>query len=148
MNKLLHGSDQKTQSAKVFLCHSHADQDLVHALYSRLKKDAVEAWLDREKLIPGQDWQNEIHHAILKSQVVIVCLSRHFNKQRGYRHEELKIALEKANSLPADEIFIIPARLEKCDLPKSLSHLHRVDLFEADGYKKLLVALRKQIALK
>ena len=69
-----------------------------------------------------------------------------FNKQRGYRHEELKIALEKVDSLPDGEIFIIPARLEKCDLPNSLSHLHRVDLFEADGYKKLMRALRKHIA--
>ena len=148
MSRLVHKSDLKKRSAKVFLCHSHADQDAVHALYSRLKKDAVEAWLDSEKLIPGQDWQNEIHRAILKSQVVIVCLSRHFNKQKGYRHEELKIALEKADSLPADEIFIIPARLEKCDLPRSLRHLHRVDLFEANGYKKLLGVLRKQSSLK
>lgn len=147
MNRLLNKSDRKKQSTKVFLCHSHIDQDAIHALYVRLKKDGVEVWLDSEKLIPGQDWEHEIRKAIIKSQVVIVCLSRHFNKQKGYRHEELKIALAKADALPADEIFIIPARLEKCDLPNSLRHLHRVDLFEADGYKKLMQALRKYIAL-
>jgi len=146
MNKLLNKSDLKKQSTKVFLCHSHADQGVVHALYARLKKDGMEVWLDREKLLPGQDWEHEIRKAIIKSHVVIVCLSRHFNKQKGYRHEELKIALEKVASLPADEIFIIPARLEKCDLPKSLSHLHRVDLFEADGYKNLMRALSKHSA--
>ena len=147
MNRLLNKSDRKKQSTKVFLCHSHTDQDVIHALYVRLKKDSVEVWLDSEKLIPGQDWEHEIRKAIIRSQVVIVCLSRHFNKQRGYRHEELKIALEKADALPADEIFIIPARLENCDTPDSLRHLHRVDLFEADGYKKLMQALRKRITL-
>ena len=147
MNRLLNKSDRKKQSTKVFLCHSHADQDAIHALYVRLKKEGVEVWWDHEKLIPGQDWEYEIRKAIIRSQVVIVCLSRHFNKQRGYRHEELKIALEKADALPADEIFIIPARLEKCDLPNSLRHLHCVDLFEADGYKKLMRALRKHITL-
>jgi len=146
MHKLLDKSVLEKQSARVFLCYSHTDNDAVQALCSRLKKDVIEIWLDKEKLLPGQDWEYEIRNAILKSNVVIVCLSRHFNKQRGYRHEELKIALEKAASLPDGEIFIIPARLEKCDLPNSLSHLHRVDLFEADGYKKLMVALRKHIA--
>ena len=145
MSRLLHRSGLKKQAAKVFLCYSHADQDAVHALYSRLKKEGMEVWLDREKLLPGQNWEDEIRKAIIRSQVVIVCLSRHFNKQKGYRHEELKIALEKAVLLPDGEIFIIPARLEKCDSPDSLRHLHRVDLFEADGYRKLMQALKKHI---
>ena len=145
MSRLLHKSDLKKQSAKVFLCYSRRDQGIVRALYKRLKKECADMWLDSEKLLPGQDWEHEIRNAILKSNIVIVCLSRHFNKQKGYRHEELRIALEKANSLPDDEIFIIPARLEKCTTPDSLRHLHYVDLFEADGYKKLMQALRKQI---
>ena len=74
--------------------------------------------------------------------MVIVCLSREFNKQHGYRYEELKIALEKANLLDTGDVFIIPVRLEKCDMPESLRHLHRVDLFEATGYKKLIRALQ------
>lgn len=146
MNRLLNKSDREKQPAKVFLCHSRTDQDAVHALYVRLKKDGVEVWLDSEKLIPGQNWKHEIRNAMLRSDIIIVCLSERFNKQGGYRYEELKIAIEKANSLPADEIFIIPARLEKCDLPDSLRHLHRVDLFESDGYKKLMGALRKHLA--
>jgi len=40
---------------KVFLCHTHADRDAVKALYTRLTKDGVDAWLDKEKLLPGQD---------------------------------------------------------------------------------------------
>jgi hypothetical protein len=38
---------------KVFLCHAHADRDPVRELYARLTKDGVDAWLDKEKLLPG-----------------------------------------------------------------------------------------------
>ncbi|HXD12509.1 MAG TPA: toll/interleukin-1 receptor domain-containing protein [Anaerolineales bacterium] len=128
---------------KVFLCHSHTDRDVVHALYARLKKDGVDAWLDVESLQPGQNWKHEIRKAILKSDMVIICLSRNFNKQQGYRHKELKIALAKAKSTLEDAVFVIPVRLEKCDMPESLSHLHRVDLFKTGGYKKLISTLSK-----
>jgi hypothetical protein len=131
-----------TQKTNIFLIHAHSDKETVRKLYQRLIDDGLNAWLDAERLQPGQDWQNEIRNAILKCDVVIVCLSNGFDKQRGYRHEELKLALEKANFLPDDEVFIIPVRLEKCDMPESLRHLHRVDLFKAGGYKKLVRALQ------
>ena len=133
-----------TQHANIFLIHSHSDRETVHKLYQRLVKDGLNAWLDVERLQPGQDWQNEIRNAILKCDVVLVCLSHGFDKQQGYRHEELKLALEKANFLPDDKVFIIPVRLEKCDMPVSLRHLHRVDLFRPGGYKKLVAALMQR----
>jgi hypothetical protein len=141
MNKRLEKTILKKWHLKVFLCHFHADATVVHALYTRLKNSGVDAWLDREKLLAGQNWEHEIRKAILKSDVVITCLSRGFNKQEGFRHEELKIALEKANLIPDYETFIIPVRLDVCDMPESLHHLHRVDLFERGGYKKLIHAL-------
>ena len=124
------------------MIHAHCDKEVVHKLYQRLIREGLNVWLDAERLQPGQDWQSEIRNALLKCDVILVCLSRGFNKQQGYRHEELKLALEKANFLPDDEVFIIPVRLEECDMPESLRHLHRVDLFKAGGYKKLIRALR------
>jgi hypothetical protein len=49
---------------KVFLCHAHADREAVRALYARLTNDGVDAWLDKEKLLPGQDWELEIRKAV------------------------------------------------------------------------------------
>jgi hypothetical protein len=134
---------ESKRSLGVFLCYAHRDRQTVHKFYERLVRDGAQVWLDVERLRPGQDWEREIRKAILKSNVVVVCLSREFNKQRGYRHEELKIASEKAKLLSSSDIFIIPVRLEKCDMPESLQHLQRVDLFEAGGYKKLIQALRE-----
>jgi hypothetical protein len=130
-------------SLTIFLCHAHSDRETVHALYRRLLENEVHAWLDSEDLQPGQNWQHEIRKAILNSDVVLVCLSQKFNEQQGYRHEEVKLALEKANLLEDGKIYIIPVRLEKCDMPGSLSHLHRVDLFESTGFKRLLRTLKR-----
>ncbi len=130
-----------TLPARVFLVYAHADKKTVYKLFARLTKAGVKVWLDSERLQPGQDWQSEIRNALLNSDLVLVCLSRNFNKQQGYRHEELKLALQKASLLMRDEIFIIPVRLEKCAMPETLRHLQRVDLFETSGYKKLLQTL-------
>ncbi len=134
----------KRRPLKVFLCHAHADGIAIRVLYKRLKRDRIEPWLDGESLMPGQNWEREIRVAILKSDVILICLSNTFNEKRGFRHEELKIALRRMEVLSEEDIFIIPVHLEKCEMPASLRHLHRVDLFEEDGYGKLLKALRKQ----
>jgi formylglycine-generating enzyme required for sulfatase activity len=126
---------------KVFLCHAHADRDAVRALYTRLTNDGVDAWLDKEKLLGGADWEYEIRNAVRESDVVVVCHSKQFN-QRGFRQKEVKIALEEADLLPKGEIFIIPARLEECDVLDDLKRWHWVDLFEDDGYERLMRALR------
>jgi TIR domain-containing protein len=126
----------------VFLLYARQDEEAVQRLYRRLVKEGADVWLDKEKLLPGQDWVSEIHKAILTSDMVIACLSKKFNKQGGYRHEELRIALAKANSLPEGSTFLIPARLEKCDMPEPLCKWQRVDLFEANGYRKLTHVLK------
>ena len=137
---------QLTQQKQVFLTYAHSDKKAVRKIYHRLIRNQINIWLDEKRLFPGQNWKYEIRQAILSSNIVIVCLSRQFNKQGGFRHEELQIALEKVGSFPDGEIFIIPARLEKCDLPESLRQWQCVDLFEADGFRKLLSALKKDLS--
>jgi hypothetical protein len=105
--------------------------------------DGVDAWLDKEKLLPGQDWELEIKKAVREADVVVVCLSRQFN-QAGFRQKEVRLALDTAMEKPEGEIFIIPARLEECDNLESLRRWHWVDLFEEDGHEMLMRALRRR----
>ncbi|MBI5354818.1 MAG: toll/interleukin-1 receptor domain-containing protein [Chloroflexi bacterium] len=51
---------------KVFLCHAHADRHPVRGLPegTRLTKNGVDAWFDKAKLLPGQDWRLEIRKAV------------------------------------------------------------------------------------
>ncbi len=85
----------------------------------------------------------EIRKAVRESDAILVCLSKQFN-QAGYRQKEVRLALDVAMEKPEGEIFIIPARLEECETLESLRAWNWVNLFEADGYDKLLRALKVQ----
>ncbi len=128
---------------KVFLCHAHSDAPAVRALYNRLVKDGVDAWLDKKQLLPGQDWELEIRKAVREADVVIVCLSKQFN-QAGFRQKEVRFALDVAMEQPEGEIFIIPARLEKCIVPDHFIRWQWVNLFEQDGYERLARSLKRR----
>jgi formylglycine-generating enzyme required for sulfatase activity len=133
--------DQDKRLLKVFLCHAHSDRDTVRELYAHFKKDGIDAWLDKEKLLPGQDWDFEIRKAVGEADVVVVCLSKQFT-QEGFRQKEVQLALETAMEKHEGEIFVIPARLEECDIPENLTKWHWVDLFEENGYEMLLRSLK------
>jgi RNA polymerase sigma factor (sigma-70 family) len=133
--------DSNKRRLRVFLCHAHKDALTVHAAYERLTNSNIDAWLDKEKLLPGSDWEHEIRRAVRESDIVIVCFSKGFD-QRGFRQKEVRIALEESTLQPDGEIFIIPAHLEECEVLPSLRHLHWVNLFEPDGYEKLLRTLK------
>ena len=126
---------------KVFLCHSKDDKAQVRELYRRLVGDGFDAWLDEEKLIPGQDWDLEIRKAVRDSDVVVVCLSKGSVTKAGYIQKELRFALDVADEQPEGSIFIIPARLEDCEAPSRLSKWHWVNLFDEKGYQQLKTSL-------
>ena len=134
-----------TRPLRIFLLYARSDEKAVRRLYNRLSKAGASVWMDRKKLLPGQDWQSEIQHAIYSSDIIIVCLSKQFSKQGGYRHEEVRIALEKASGLPDNMLLIIPVRLEECDMPEPLQRWQYVDLFESYGYTKLIRTLNEYI---
>jgi hypothetical protein len=95
-------------------------------------------------LTPGQDFRLEIENAIRCSSVVLICLTKLSIQKNGFVQRELKFALDVAREQPEGSIFIIPARLEECELPVALRHLHWVNLYESQGMRRLVRALHKR----
>jgi outer membrane protein assembly factor BamD (BamD/ComL family) len=127
---------------KVFLCHASGDKPPVRELYKRLTAEGVDAWLDQEKLLPGQDWRMEIPRAVREADVVVICLSKSSITKEGYVQKEIKFALDIAEEKPEGTIFLIPARLEDCVVPERLNRWQWVDLYEDNGFIKLLRSLK------
>jgi TIR domain len=138
---MMNGGEPKNP-LRIFLCHSSSNKGDVRSLYQQLLADGFEPWLDEENILPGQDWQNEVVSAIRTVDVVIVCLSRQSISRAGYFHKEIKHTLDVADEQPEGTIFLIPLKLEMCDLPDRLSRWHCVNLFEEKGYERLIKALR------
>jgi hypothetical protein len=136
-----------TKRHHVFICHASEDKPFVRKLYSRLVGDGIDAWLDEEKLLPGQDWQLEIDKAVKNAAVILVVLSSQSTKKAGFIQKEIKLALDVAREKPEGTIYLIPARIDECVVPDSLKNYQWVDLFDDKGYEKIKRALRTRIDL-
>lgn len=114
----------------VFLCHSSQDKPAVQRLYQRLSIEGwISPWLDVEKLIPGQDWNYEITRAVRSADVILVCLSRSSITKEGYIQREINMALDIAKEKPKGTIFVIPLKLEDCDIPEDLNKWQWINYF-------------------
>jgi len=133
---------KSSRPLRVFLCHSSNDKPLVRELYNRLSAECIDTWLDEERILPGQDWKHEITNAVRSADVVIVCLSRGSIGKEGYIQKEIKDALDVADEKPEGTIFLIPLKLEECEVPERLRRWQWVNYFDKDGYLRLMNGLR------
>jgi serine/threonine protein kinase len=131
------------QQVRIFLCHSSSDKLAVRQLYGRLRAINVLPWLDERDILPGQDWDFEIRRAIRASQAILVCLSQSSITKRGYVQREIKNALDIADEQPEGATFLIPLRLEECEVPDRLRRWQWVDMFQQNGFEQLARTLRK-----
>ena len=130
------------RTLRAFLCHASGDKAAVRELYGRLRHQGVDPWLDSENLLPGQEWEREISAAVRSSDVIVVCLSQKSIAKTGFVQKELKHALDVAAEQPEGSIFIVPACFEACDVPESLRRWQWVNLFEKNGFERLVRALQ------
>lgn len=115
---------------RVFLAYAAEDAAKVERLYEALAVRGFEPWMDRRKLLPGQNWPRAIERAIRNSDFFIPCFSRLSGEKRGRFHAELRYALDCALNQPLDGVFIVPVRLEECRIPRQIQdQLQYVDLF-------------------
>jgi hypothetical protein len=135
------GTARSAAEIRVFLCHSSADKHSVRHLYGQLRDRGMKPWLDEHDLLAGQEWKPAIIKAVRSSNVVLVCLSRSAVTKEGFVQKEIRIALDAADEKPEGSIFLIPVRLEPCDVPDRLRRWQWLDLFERDGFEKLMTAL-------
>ena len=127
----------------VFVSYAKEDKDRAKELYCHSKKIGLNPWLDEEDILPGEVWVDEIRKTICSSDFFVICLSKASVNKRGFIQKEIGIALDVLDEIPEGKIYLIPVRLEECDVPKRLSSYQWVDLFEPDGlgFHKLLKSL-------
>ena len=126
---------------KVFLYHAPVDKIAARDLYLRLIRDGVDTWLVKEKILPSQDWKQEIQKAVLEADVVVVCTSERFHQVES-RQKEVQAAFDSVIEQLDGESFVIPVRLEECDRLENLRKWQWVDLFAEDGYEVLMQTLQ------
>ena len=132
---------------RVFIAYAVEDVAAARRLYEQFEAAGYQPWLDREKLLPGQNWPRCIERAIEVADFFVPCFSRRSASKRGAFHAELRWALECATTLPLDDIFVVPVRLDACNVPRQLtSTVQCVDLFPDwdDGVRRLTCTIDEE----
>lgn len=128
---------------KIFISYAHEDIDKANRLFTNLKDWNLDPWLDQEFLLPGMKWEQKIEEAIKDSRYFIPLLSKN-STDEGYAKKELNDAREIFNKYTKSEIYIIPVRIDDCQiLDSTIQELHIVDLFPDwnRGLQKILLSM-------
>lgn len=128
----------------IFLCHASEDKLAVLEVYNRLKAEGLSPWIDKIDLLPGQRWDEEIPRIIKTSAFVLIFFSEKSASKRGYVQKEFELALQTLQEIPERQIYIIPVRLNNCQIPQRFSHLHYCDLFEKGGTDRVIETIKTQ----
>lgn len=129
---------------------AYAVEDLSHArrLCHDLEAAGCSPWLDKNKLLPGQNWPRAIERAIEVADAFVPCFSGRSVAKAGQFQCELRYALDCARKRPLadDTSFVIPVRLEECAVPKRIAdQVQYVDLFPdwEKGIRRVTRAAKK-----
>lgn len=137
-----------------FISYVREDHEAVNQLQNALEEAGISVWIDVQKLWGGDDWPLEIRRAITDESIAVVAVfsKNSIARDKTYQHEELNLAVAEQRLRPPGRGFIIPVRLDNCEIPdysihagQSLGSINRVDLFpnfEAGASKVAASVLR------
>ena len=124
-------SFERTTGPRVFIAYVVEDYPYALKLYHALSQAGFNPWLDRKKLLPGQNWRRCIEHAIDTCDFFIACFSIEISSET--RPISLRSPLCVAigpERMPLDDVFVVPVRLAECQIPKRIAwNMQYVDLF-------------------
>jgi hypothetical protein len=128
----------------VFISYSRKDKVAVEELRRRLATQGVQLWMDTRDIVAGE-WRREIRKGLRHSNFFLACLSQNTVQRGEVLQYEYDSALEIQRERLEGEIYVIPVRLEPCDLPDCFKHLQCLDVYEPAGWDALVRALRSKV---
>lgn len=129
-------------TAQIFLCYARQDTAKVESLYQKLSSAGFSPWMDTRNILPGEPWKSCISKAVRRSNFFLACLSANSVDRRGLIQKEIKYALDIWQEQLDSDIYLIPVRLEDCEIPESLRDFQAVDLFKEDGWTRLVESIQ------
>ena len=125
----------------VFLCHSSGDKPFVRQVYSDLSNLGHKPWIDEFEIKVGDSIIQKINAATASAGYLIIFISEK-SSQSAWVQREWSSALSR--QLSKNDIKILPALIENCEMPSIISDLKYADFRENynQGLSQLLQALQ------
>src|SRR5688572_21245663 len=107
--------DKPLSKLNLFISYSHEDEALKTMLDKHLimlkRLNKIEVWNDR-KLIPGQEWDDEIKNELANAHIILLLISADFNNSEYIWQKELDQAMKRHQEGSAR---VVPVILRKCE---------------------------------
>jgi len=128
---------------KTFISYASEDFDQASKLFEALTVLRTDPWMDKKRLIPGDDWEKEIFRTLKGIQIFFVLITPRSYDKRGMLRREIAFALDKRRELLPSDNFIIPIRIDNAPMPDELSNVHWLDWARVDFYFELSKSVTK-----
>ena len=129
---------------KVFISYASEDYNSAKKIYDFLSCTNYEPWLDKEKILPGQDWDLEINDNLSAADFIIILISNTSLRKRGYIQKEYKVARSLMEYKLNNDIYIVPVTLEDKLTDLNFKHIQHIFIYDVYFEKKILDSLNLQ----
>jgi len=131
---------------KVFISHSTADKArFVIPFAEKLRKDGVDAWVDKWEILPGDSLVEKIfNEGIGQSNTAIFVVSENSINSQWVKEELNSAVIKKIEG----KCRIIPIIVDRCPIPTVLKHLKYVKIDNLadyeNEYREILASIFEQ----
>ena len=138
------GADSAPRVFDVFLSHNSSEKAIIERIAERLKREAIEPWLDKWCLTPGGDWQDELADGLRRSSTCAVFVGP--SGIGDWERMEFKLATDRMAKDRDFRVFLVllpglPEPFDATSLPPFLSTRTWVDMREGVAAPRALRTL-------
>ncbi|MBX2989729.1 MAG: toll/interleukin-1 receptor domain-containing protein [Bacteroidetes bacterium] len=130
----------------IFICHASEDKETAMRIWQRLHEAGMNPWIDKEGIRGGDQWDQLLEKQIKGVDYFLVVQSNALaakGKQKSYVNKEIKLALEERLEFPDQITFILPVKIEQCELREEFSTWQCTDLTDFSNIESLLKDIRR-----
>lgn len=128
----------------IFISYATEDFQYAEKLYEFLSTAGYKPWMDKKNLLPGQNWDFFIQNALRKADFIILLLSSTSVNKRGYVQKKFTKALNYCEEKLDSDVFIIPIKIDNCEIPEKLSKFQWTHYNASDCFYKISESIRLQ----
>lgn len=133
---------------KVFISYAREDFEYAKDIYEHLELNNFKPWMDKKKLLVGQKWEIQIMNELRLSDFIIILLSKTSVAKRGFVQREFKYALKYAEEKLNTDIYILPIKIDDCDVPEELAVFNWTEFENYDTNRSIIESLNTQRNLR
>lgn len=137
---------------RVFMSHSSVDKPFVERLATDLRRESIDAWLDKWEIMPGERIPSKIEEGLNNADAFILVLSpQSVNSQWVSYEKDAWLAVQVDDEMRAkqeggsSQHRLIPVLYQDCEKPlflKPMLHVSITDSNYEEGFQTLLRGIR------